>query len=968
MPHLILISGPMRWEWRQVPKVTESQLNLSYSAPVRPMTWMPFDDKTSDKIECAYGSGKERLRCRVPSLVDPDTGKKEKVLWSFNLRLLKASSGRVKASVDGSSGMNVYEIRRIQLPSAVGGGEMRRSSVTLANQQKSGPSMPRLLTPECSVFISGELYITAVRALDVGGRMGYAKTIGRSGRGKTARHLSLEVVDMQSDDAEHPKRPKLFFETPPAVNVGYDPVWGHTIRVPIHPTAEALKIKVHRKRSVEARVVVWLAHILPFLNPLISGARPETEVKGKVFHHRIDQANECANNVLEAWFDMMKDASGKPRDKSYGKLHLAFRFVPHRASFMWKWHDDDGKESSSNLRDSRRNSLSALTATGPVSWATARKGWGRGGRAQAAKEALRVFGVPIERAAEAAHSYFPSPCYDCVEFLTEYALKTEGLFRVSGDMKKINQIKIAYDSHLPSSTLHVASTHGSEGNQTSTIRGSEFGGGVSGGGPSALLSSDHEAAGLLKLYFRELPESLVPPRQFDRFLQIASDHKNAMDKADKKASHKAALTSKTIKHLTRLVAEMPAVNRTTLQYLMAFLEKVSNNSNVNMMTPNNLAIVWAPTLVRPSNPMDSRAISTISDIIDGVRFLITHQLRIFGPVSEPAFLPSSLSHSQPRRRRRAHSSVGIKVTSFTPTDRLRFLASAGRPIERKRAASENLETAAKSHSPTRLTTMNGEDSQDESNLLNSPTSVYSLASNKSSPPKVKGSESQQKALAFRNFSESKRIRPSESRAQKEFAHLITMPTNPITRRPRSTSQPARIYNVQRARSSPEVIQTRKSKSKSPSKPPPTKPPTHPNKPIIQQRNKKASTFRLRSLPDPQPTPSRHKDINTKASHSHSEVHSPLSVVPRSGNNLARVQVPILSVEPPHIPPPPTIQTPGGLPPPPAGTPVSMRGSVEEEAKVHKEHRGHLARGIYYELHILCLNIYIYIYMYLYAYT
>eukprot|EP00954_Amorphochlora_amoebiformis_P024792 1368823-Amorphochlora_amoeboformis.AAC.3 len=73
----------MRWEWRQVPKVTESQLNLSYSAPVRPMTWMPFDDKTSDKIECAYGSGKERLRCRVPSLVDPDTGKKEKVFKMY---------------------------------------------------------------------------------------------------------------------------------------------------------------------------------------------------------------------------------------------------------------------------------------------------------------------------------------------------------------------------------------------------------------------------------------------------------------------------------------------------------------------------------------------------------------------------------------------------------------------------------------------------------------------------------------------------------------------------------------------------------------------------------------------------------------------------------------------------------------------------------------------------------------------
>jgi uncharacterized membrane protein len=47
-----------------------------------------------------------------------------------------------------------------------------------------------------------------------------------------------------------------------------------------------------------------------------------------------------------------------------------------------------------------------------------------------------------------------------------------------------------------------------------------------------------------------------------------------------------------------LLLRMPPVNLAVVRYLLMFLAKVAQKSDKNQMTPNNLGIVFGPTLLR----------------------------------------------------------------------------------------------------------------------------------------------------------------------------------------------------------------------------------------------------------------------------------------------------------------------------------------------------------------------------------
>ena len=94
----------------------------------------------------------------------------------------------------------------------------------------------------------------------------------------------------------------------------------------------------------------------------------------------------------------------------------------------------------------------------------------------------------------------------------------------------------------------------------------------------------HVAANLLKLFFRELPEPLFTSTLYKQFL------------------HAIQFTDIDNQRVTLLntLESLHTDNRKILFYLLDHLIRVSQYSDINMMHLDNLAVVFGPTLMRPS--------------------------------------------------------------------------------------------------------------------------------------------------------------------------------------------------------------------------------------------------------------------------------------------------------------------------------------------------------------------------------
>ena len=80
-----------------------------------------------------------------------------------------------------------------------------------------------------------------------------------------------------------------------------------------------------------------------------------------------------------------------------------------------------------------------------------------------------------------------------------------------------------------------------------------------------------------------------------------------------------------------LVARLPEGNRATLAYLLGHLRRVADNAEWNKMTAPNLAIVFAPGLVR--NADDAASMRDFQLQCDVAVALLKHCGAIFEPQS-----------------------------------------------------------------------------------------------------------------------------------------------------------------------------------------------------------------------------------------------------------------------------------------------------------------------------------------------
>ncbi|RUS15397.1 hypothetical protein BC937DRAFT_92518 [Endogone sp. FLAS-F59071] len=177
-----------------------------------------------------------------------------------------------------------------------------------------------------------------------------------------------------------------------------------------------------------------------------------------------------------------------------------------------------------------------------------------------AKPPKQVFGVPLEQAigvVRIKEGYeLPAIVYRCIEYLdSKDAALEEGIYRLSGSTAVIRGLKERFNR---------------EGDVNLLGSGEYY--------------DVHAIAGLLKMWLRELPTSVLTRDLLMEFLHVI----DLLDRRDR------------VNELGRLVSELPLANYTLLRALTAHLMRVVQNSDVNKMTMRNVGIVFSPTLGIPA--------------------------------------------------------------------------------------------------------------------------------------------------------------------------------------------------------------------------------------------------------------------------------------------------------------------------------------------------------------------------------
>uniref|UniRef100_A0A8C7SA66 Rho-GAP domain-containing protein n=1 Tax=Oncorhynchus mykiss TaxID=8022 RepID=A0A8C7SA66_ONCMY len=174
---------------------------------------------------------------------------------------------------------------------------------------------------------------------------------------------------------------------------------------------------------------------------------------------------------------------------------------------------------------------------------------------------VKVFGVPLESLPQYSVENGSVPCFlmDACTSLLEH-VDTEGLFRKSGSIVRLKALRAKLD------------------------KGEEC--------LSTALPCD--VAGLVKQFFRELPDPVLPTELHDAFLkaqQLPTEEER---------------TSATL----LLSCVLPDRNMSILHYFFAFLHKVSQRSGVNKMDSSNLSVILAPNLLHAGDGTDKMNAST----------------------------------------------------------------------------------------------------------------------------------------------------------------------------------------------------------------------------------------------------------------------------------------------------------------------------------------------------------------------
>lgn len=167
----------------------------------------------------------------------------------------------------------------------------------------------------------------------------------------------------------------------------------------------------------------------------------------------------------------------------------------------------------------------------------------------------------------------------CAEFIEQFGI-VDGVYRLSGITSNIQKLRRAFDEErIPDLSQ------------------------------PDIKQDIHAVTSLLKMYFRELPNPLCTYQLYDNFVEAIQARTDVDD-----------LRLKMIKQTVR---KLPPPHYRTLKYLACHLYRIAKHSANTGMTERNIAIVWAPNLLR-SPALESGGVAALRGV--GVQAVVTEYL------------------------------------------------------------------------------------------------------------------------------------------------------------------------------------------------------------------------------------------------------------------------------------------------------------------------------------------------------
>ena len=171
-------------------------------------------------------------------------------------------------------------------------------------------------------------------------------------------------------------------------------------------------------------------------------------------------------------------------------------------------------------------------------------------------------------------------CVDLKMLILSTGMETEGIYRKSGGNSQIQVVKEGFEY---SNDFDISD-------------------------PDLDINAVTSA---LKQYFRRLPTPLITWDVYDKLL----DSTMAPDEASRIDLMRAA------------IGDLPFHHRSCLEFLIFHLQRVVMHERQNLMTPLNVAVVFAPTIMRPESI--TREMSDTQLKNQAVQFLIEHCEEVF---------------------------------------------------------------------------------------------------------------------------------------------------------------------------------------------------------------------------------------------------------------------------------------------------------------------------------------------------
>lgn len=202
------------------------------------------------------------------------------------------------------------------------------------------------------------------------------------------------------------------------------------------------------------------------------------------------------------------------------------------------------------------------------------------------KYVKRMFGVDLTTLVKAQNTLIPAVVELCIKEIEHRGIDSEGLYRVAGFHDDVEAIKMSFDK---------------DGELTDISEES--------------YEDINTITSLLKLYFRLLPIPLVT---FDIYFRVIDTVRREDINLDVK-----------LEKLKHMLAQLPPAHYHTLKYLMAHLHRVTEQQNKNMMSAENLAIVFAPTVLRSPETDPLSSLTAVKYERELIEMMINHHTTLF---------------------------------------------------------------------------------------------------------------------------------------------------------------------------------------------------------------------------------------------------------------------------------------------------------------------------------------------------